>query len=384
MENENNKLRIAFDAKRLFNNFTGLGNYSRSLVKKMQQFYPNHEYHLFTTKATKNVETEYFFDSQKFTIHTPTSWKPFWRTFGMATDVNAINPDIFHGLSHEIPFGLDPNIATVITFHDLIYEIYPKQFGLWDRNLYHFKYRSSAKRTQFIIAISESTKKDLMQLYDLEEDKITVLYQSCSDVFMDEKPLETINNDMIPVDLVGYYLYVGSIIERKGLLQIIMAYAQLPAEYRKPLVIVGKGDKSYIQKVEGMIQYYNLESNIVFVHGMTNQQLVQVYDNSFCLIYPSVYEGFGIPVIESLFRNKPVITSDLSSLPEAAGPGAILVNPYDIKELTQAMIDLHSPLLYDHLRNSGHHYVQTQFAPEKTTLSLQQFYQMIASKSRMD
>lgn len=346
----------------------------------MQQFYPNHEYHLFTTKATKNVETEYFFDNQKFTIHTPTSWNPFWRTFGMSTDINAINPDVFHGLSHEIPFGLDPNIATVVTFHDLIYEIYPKQFGLWDRNIYHLKYKSSAKRSQFVIAISQSTKNDLLQLYELEEEKITVLYQSCSDVFMDEKPSEIIYNDIIPEDLVGYYLYVGSIIERKGLLQIIMAYAQLPVEYRKPLVIVGKGDKSYIQKVQDMIQYYNLESNIIFVHGMTNQQLVQVYDNSFCLIYPSVYEGFGIPVIESLFRNKPVITSDLSSLPEAAGPGAILVNPYDINELTQAMIELHSPMLYEELSSSGYNYVQTLFAPEKTTVSLQRFYQMIASK----
>ena len=130
-----------------------------------------------------------------------------------------------------------------------------------------------------------------------------------------------------------------------------------------------------------MIQYYNLEANIFFVHGMTNQQLVQVYDNSFCLIYPSVYEGFGIPVIESLFRNKPVITSDLSSMPEAAGPGAILVNPYDIKELTQAMIDIHSPLLYEQLRNSGNHYVQTQFSPEKTTVSLHRFYQMIAGNN---
>lgn len=380
MENDNNKLRIAFDAKRLFNNFTGLGNYSRSLVKMMQQLYPNHEYHLFTTKATKNFETEYFFDSQKFTIHTPTSWKPLWRTFGMAANVNALNPDIFHGLSHEIPFGLNPNIATVVTFHDLIYEIYPKQFRFWDRNIYHLKYKSSAKRTKFVIAISESTKIDLIRLYGLEKEKITVLYQSCSDVFMDEKPLKNIINDMIPMNLVGYYLYVGSIIERKGLLQIIMAYAQLPADYRKPLVIVGNGDKSYIQKVQDMILYYNLESNIVFVHSMTNQQLVQVYNNSFCLIYPSVYEGFGIPVIESLFRNKPVITSNLSSLPEAAGPGAILVNPYDIKELSQAMIDLHNPLVYDQLSNLGKNYVQSHFAYEKTTVSLQRFYQMIASK----
>ncbi len=372
---ENQKLIIAFDAKRLFNNFTGLGNYSRTLVRNLQTYFPEHEYHLFTPKITKNEETAYFLDNEKFVIHTPSFNSPLWRSVGMAADINKLKPNIFHGLSHEIPFGIHKNIKTLLTFHDLIYEKYPEQFGLWDRWMYKWKYRSSVRRADHIIAISESTKEDLISMYEVEEDKISVIYQSCNDVFQifDEE----VKLDDTLANLNDYYLYVGSIIERKGLLSIVFAYAKLPDEYRKPFVVIGKGDKKYKQKVDDMIKYHGLESYFYFVNGISNERLLAVYDHSFALVFPSIYEGFGIPVIESLFRNKPVITSLISSLPEAAGPGAILVNPYDPDEICLAMMEINDMKKYDRLSRDGYAYVNDRFSSEGTAVQLMDFYNQI-------
>ncbi|MCZ2102458.1 MAG: glycosyltransferase family 4 protein [Chitinophagales bacterium] len=372
-----NKLTIAFDAKRLFNNYTGLGNYSRSLVRYLQQKFPEHDYHLFTPKAQKNEETAYFFDPEKFTIHTPPAFKPLWRTVGMAAQINNLKPDIFHGLSHEIPFGIHRDIATVVTFHDLIYELYPKQFGWWDRKMYQLKYRSSARRAAYITAVSKSTLLDLSRLYHLDASKMEVHYQSCNEVFLGNSEMSSADRALFPLDIKEYYLYVGSIIERKGLLLIIDALAQLPNSLRKPLVVVGKGDLKYLTQVKNRIKHHQLESYVHFIQGMSNEALVQIYDQSFCLIYPSVYEGFGIPVIESLFRKKPVITSNLSSLPEAAGPGAILIDPYSVSELVQAMQDMSDSRRYNELAQQGHNYVQSNFSPQQTTHAIHDYYQKI-------
>lgn len=374
MSTDTKRLVFAFDAKRLFNNFTGLGNYSRSIVRHLQEAHPEHQYHLFTPKAIPNEETDYFFNSDRFTIHSPSGFNPLWRTFGMATDINRLKPNIFHGLSHEIPFGIDKDIKTVVTFHDLIYEIYPKQFGWWDRKMYKLKYRSAAKRSQYIAAVSKSTKHDMVKLYHLNPDKIQVLYQSCSDIFQKKGPDTYHNNLLLPEGLDNYYLYVGSIIERKGLLTIVMAYAQLPLYCQKPLVIVGKGNNVYFNQVNDMIRYYKLEDKVHFISGITNLELIGIYDRSYCLIYPSVYEGFGIPVIESLFRKKPVITSDVSSLPEAGGTGAILINPYDIAGLQKAIVQLQDNKLYDQLAINGYDYVNERFTADITTEALHDYY----------
>ena len=369
---ENNRMVLAFDAKRLFNNFTGLGNYSRTIVRNLQTHFPDYEYHLFTPKITKNEETAYFLDPEKFVVHTPAFNNPLWRSTGMAADINKLKPNIFHGLSHEIPFGIHKSIKTVVTFHDLIYEKYPEQFGVLDRWMYKWKYRSSVKRADHVLAISNCTKEDLISIYDVKKEKIAVIYQSCNEVFQGSD--EGTMVDGLLVGMSDYYLYVGSLIERKGLLSIVFAYAKLPDEFRKPFVVIGKGDHKYRKKVDEMITYHGLEEYFYFVNGVSNEQLLDIYDQSFALVFPSIYEGFGIPVIESLFRHRPVITSLISSLPEAAGPGAILVNPYDPDEICLAMIEIHEESIYAKLSNDGFEYVSSQFSSENTAHQLMAYY----------
>jgi len=378
----NEVLKIGFDAKRLFNNNTGLGNYSRTLVRNLQHYFPQHEYHLFDARLPKNSNTEYFFDPEKFILHHPSKTAPLWRTWTQSGKINGLGLDIYHGLSHEIPFGISSKTLKMVSFHDLIYEKFPKQFGLWDRNLYKLKYRSAVKRADHVVAISNQTKLDLMEYYDIAAEKISVVYQSCHPIFAVEDILPNSLGKLNGID--DYFLYVGSIIERKGLLAIVLAYAKLDMVQRRPFVVVGGGEKIYNQKVLDMIKYYGLERDFIFLGNIDNEQLVQVYDGSYALVYPSIYEGFGIPVIESLFRGKPVITSDLSSLPEAAGGGALLVNPYDPDDIAAAMVTIQNESTYFSLADEGFAYVNEQFSAEATARNIMNLYnQLLTSREVM-
>ncbi|MEZ4911793.1 MAG: glycosyltransferase family 1 protein [Saprospiraceae bacterium] len=355
-------MRLAFDAKRLFNNFTGLGNYSRTLVKNLHTYYPDIDIHLFTPKIHVNDETSFFLEENRFKIHVPKISYPMWREIGMSGLINEIQPDIYHGLSHELPFGLKSSIKKVVTFHDLIYNIYPKQFNCWDRNMYALKYKSAAVRADKIIAISQSTATDLKRLYKINENKISVVYQSCSTDFQVEAEKDSA--------LGNYYLYVGSIIERKGLLNIVFAYSKLPKEFQLPFVVIGNGPKEYRQKVDKMIEYYGLKDKFKFLNALSNSELLEYYKSSLCLVYPSIYEGFGIPLIESLFSGIPVITSDVSSLPEASGPGALYAQPNDVSALQKAMLSIHDKKIHHRLSVDGRQYVWKNFSSKVTADAL--------------
>lgn len=366
------KLVLAFDAKRLFNNFTGLGNYSRTLIKNLQFYYPEHEYHLFTPKIVSNEETSYFLDNDNFFIHLPKSTPFLYRTFVMSKQINELSPDIFHGLSHELPIGLSKNIKTVVTFHDLIYEQKPRQFNYWDTLMYKTKYRRSAKMADGVIAISQSTKNDLYTHYRISEEKITVCYQSCHEIFQNFESTWVKNSHATP------YLYVGSVTPRKNLLSIVEAYHLLPAAYQRPFVIIGSGSGDYIHEVKSRIQKYGLESKFTFVGNVPNVQLLRYYADAFALIFPSHYEGFGIPIIEALFCMTPVVTSKLSSLPEAAGPGGIFVkDPKNIEQIMDAMIQLHDQALYNKLSLEGHEFVKTNYNSSVTSARVIEYYKKL-------
>ena len=184
-------LRIGYDAKRLFNNFTGLGNYSRTLLQDLSEHFPENEYLLFSPKVKKNDRTKPFFDPSKYTIKTAKGNSTFWRSLGIKKDLENNQIQLFHGLSHEIPFGLQKTkIKSVVTIHDLIFKHYPEQFPFIDRKIYDWKFKYSCENADRIVAISESTKKDIIHFYNIPPEKIEVIYQTCDALFKTHKFVE--------------------------------------------------------------------------------------------------------------------------------------------------------------------------------------------------
>jgi len=350
-------MKIAFDAKRIFNNFTGLGNYGRAVVANLAKYYPENEYHLFTPKIKETPETAPFL-KPPFHLHKGSG--AMWRTSGINKDLQKNEIDIYHGLSHEIPIGIQKTgIKSVVTIHDLIIKVYPKQFPFFDRQIYDFKFKYACENADTIIAISESTKQDIVKYYGVSESKIKVNYLSANPIFEQQLTSEQKGAVLKKYDLpTDYLLYVGSIIERKNLLSIIKAMEQLPADLDLPLVVVGKG-KFYFQKIKKYLQANPIRNQIIFTKYIETADLPAIYQAAQIFLFPSIYEGFGIPVIEALHSQTPVITSNISSLPEAGGPSSLLINPTSVEEISNGISTiLKDASLQQQMISEGKEYVK--------------------------
>ncbi len=320
-------MRIGFDAKRIFQNATGLGNYSRSVVKNLAEFYPENEYFLFTP-TMKNIMP---FNMQANT-HMVVGRGSVWRSFGIRRDIVRHHVDVFHGLSNEIPFTLKiSNIHSVVTIHDLIFERFPEYYPGVDRKVYDLKSKFAGRHADMIIAASHSTKNDIVDFYGIDPARIQVIYQSCDDIFytIQEADPSLLHNYNLPEN---YILYVGSVTERKNLLNVCKAYLQIEPQKRVPCVVVGNG-KAYAEQVKQFIAENKLERWFIFHENVPTEHLPHVYRKAMAFIYPSLYEGFGIPILEAMVSGCPVITSDISSLPEVAGNAALYFNPVHTEDI---------------------------------------------------
>ncbi len=315
-------MRVGFDAKRLFLNNTGLGNYSRTLMKNLVRHHPEHEYILYTPTIERNAETEYFFNQQNIVIRKPEQKSLAWRSFGIKSMLLEDEIDIFHGLSNELPFGIsNTGIKSVVTIHDVIFKRYPKQYPFLDRIIYHYKTKRAIQEATQILSISNQTTEDLVHYYGAPEEKISLIYQTCNESF-------TSQNGQRSHPTNDFFLYVGSVIERKNLLTVLKALKAVSIDQRKKLIVVG-GGKDYLQKCKKFVGNHDLSNWVEWKSSILNSQLVEYYKNAAALIYPSMYEGFGIPVLEAQFCGCPVITSNRSSLREVGGKAALLIDPTD-------------------------------------------------------
>ncbi|MEZ4828181.1 MAG: glycosyltransferase family 1 protein [Bacteroidia bacterium] len=325
-------MKTGFDAKRIFHNFTGLGNYSRTLVHHLVDLYPGESWHLFTPSVSDHPRAVPFLSDRRLSVHLPEKGKWLWRSWRMKDALQKNQIDIYHGLSHEIPFGMgkNPGFKTVVTIHDLIFKIFPEQYRLPDRLIYDQKFSYSCRHADRIIATSEQTKDDIIRFYQIPPEKISVIYQSCDPMFYTQRDSSETTRILgkygFPAE---YILYVGSVIPRKNLLTLVMALGRIKENHRIPLVVIGKGGK-YKQQILRYIHQHGLEKWVILANDIFYPDLPVIYQAASVFVFPSIYEGFGIPVIEALAGRVPVITSDRASLPEAAGPDSICLDPMDV------------------------------------------------------
>ena len=337
-------MKIGFDAKRAFHNFTGLGNYSRTLIETLAAYYPADELHLFSPKPNDSPRLKSLLADPSVSSHFPTGfWRkihPIWRSYGIFDDIKASNVQIFHGLSNELPVRLPPKVASVVTIHDLIFERYPQFYPRFDRFVYRQKFRRACQQADVVVAISEQTKRDIVDFYKIKEDKIKVIYQSCDRQFyLKNKPNAPIKKaTLISYNLPeNFFLYVGTINERKNLMGIMQALNHLKqANNPINLVVIGDGG-AYLKTVKAYVLKHHLTAQIYWLPKVNFADLPAIYAAAKALILPSFFEGFGIPIIESLWSGTPVITSENSCFSEAGGDGALYVNPTDYQALSAAI-----------------------------------------------
>ncbi len=378
-------MKIGFDAKRLYNNLTGLGNHSRTTIDILTEYFPEDKCILYTPKMKNAGIAGIYLDKPNCQTVTPKGLLrgSLWRTFAVAGDAKKHGVDVFHGLSNELPVGLrNAGIPSVVTIHDVAFRTFKDMYHWQDRQIYDMKWRYACKNATKIIAISECTKRDIIRFYDIAPDKIDVVYQPVCRRYYDAVNEEEIEQRIKSASFIPesgeFMLYVGSVNLRKNLLGVVKAIELLPKDLQLPLIVVGDG-REYKKEVMSYISAHGIEDKIIFPkERVTDDVLQALYNRARLFVYPSFYEGFGLPVVEALLSHCPVVTSNVSSLPEAGGPYSLLADPHDVADIADKMEKaLSDSELYEQMKQKGYEYVIEHYHPEVLAHRLMDVYNEI-------
>ncbi|MDI9338526.1 MAG: glycosyltransferase family 1 protein [Alphaproteobacteria bacterium] len=343
-------MTIGFDAKRAFHNTTGLGNYSRTLIQGLLEVEPSFNYILFTPKpklsflhsTTTNIK---IIEPQSFMAQ---KFSSLWRLCNLGLFNKDVRIDLFHGLTNELPICLPKKLPKIVTVHDIIFEFYPEFYPLADRMIHRAKIKHACKIADIVMTDSFNTKNDLINYYFVPEEKIKVCFLSYNQDYIKKNSTEALQSIQAKYNLPQqFFLYVGTIEPRKNLLLICQALNLLKNSLKIPLVVVGHG-KKYFEYIQQFLAKHHLTKQVIFLNYPKDKayqpesiyhDLPAIYQLSTTFIYPSLYEGFGLPILEAMASGVPVITTKLTSLPEVAGSGAIYVHPLSAESMAQSIND---------------------------------------------
>jgi glycosyltransferase involved in cell wall biosynthesis len=331
---------IGFDAKRIVRNGTGLGSYARTLVNALSEN-EHLQLNLYAPDKGRDDLRQQIVNREKVKFVYPEGLhfrfqRDLWRTKGVVKQLKEDGVQLYHGLSGELPAGLKAaGIPGVVTIHDLIFLRHPEYYHWWDVEIYRRKFKSTLKEASRIIAISECTKRDILYYGDFPEDKIDVIYQGCSNRFRKSVSEADKNRVKAKYNLSdNFILNVGSIEARKNVLLAVKALGCLLDSFR--MVIVGKHTK-YTDEVIAYVKKNGLEDRVQILHGIPDDDLPVIYHLAKVFVYPSRYEGFGIPIIEAIQTGLPVVACTGSCLEEAGGPDCLYVSPDDVEGMANAI-----------------------------------------------
>ena len=380
-------MKIGFDGKRAAQNFTGLGNYSRYALEALLAGYPAEDYSVYIPKDVDNTKFDAILTASRGAmkkILPAGRWsrklKSLWRVWGVTTDLCRDGVELYHGLSNELPLNIRkawPQVKSVVTIHDLIFLKCPSCYPVIDRNIYDYKFRKACVNADHVIAVSECTKRDIVQEYGIAPEKISVIYQGCDPLFAvtatEERKAEIRAKYSLPSKFV---VSVGTIEERKNLLSVVKALSLLPADVH--LVAVGRRTK-YTSLVDDYVRENNLQERVHLLHGVPYTDLPVIYQCADVFAYMSIYEGFGIPLLEALNSRVPVVAATGSCLEEAGGPGSKYTAPYDVEAISSAIKECFVPEVRDKMIEQGVEWAQN-FTQERFARETMECYKMVLGK----
>ncbi len=342
MTNGSTYTTIGFDAKRAAQNRTGLGNYSRFVISGLNQFAPDVRQVLYVPNPRRTEALGGIGELPRVELRSPGGlWqaaRSAWRTWGITSRLEKDGVQLYHGLSGELPLNIRraAGVRSIVTIHDLIFLRYPELYKAIDRKIYEYKFRRACEQADRIIAVSEQTKRDVISFFGTAAEKIGVVYQGCDEQFRhtasEELRQEVRHAYQLPE---RYILYVGSIEERKNL--GLLAEAMSMVKDRDVQVVAVGRRTPYADSVQEEVEYFGLAQRFRMISGVPFRHLPALYQQAAVFVYPSIFEGFGIPMLEALCSGTPAIGCTGSCLEEAGGPSSLYVDPYDADKLAKAL-----------------------------------------------
>lgn len=335
-------MNIAINTLSLNRTKAGMGNYIYNLVNNLAKLDKKNNYHIFVSDKNR----EFFrIDQENFRIInlgkgvTKGLNRFLWEQISLPKYIRKHGIDILHSPGFVI--SLRSRVKNVLTIADMTFMNYPQVHTLFKRTYFSLFMPPSIKKADRVLAISESTKKDVIRAIKVNPEKIKVTYLAYGKEFrvMDKKKARELVNERYGIDK-KFIIFVGMIEPRKNLPRIFKAFSELKKEgIPHKLVIVGKKGWKY----KGMFRQINkldLGKDVMFTGYVPDSNLAILYNAADMLAYPCLYEGFGLPILEAMACGCPVITSNISSMPEVAGNAALLVDPKEMMQIKSAMSKL--------------------------------------------
>ncbi len=338
------KYRIAWDCRKLDNQKTGIGIYISNILRQFSSSANNYQFLLYTDKKS----TAWQFPKNMVLITTPPGanrkslWQkpfsPFWLNFILPQYLKRDRIDLFHSPNHLLPLFYQGK--TIVTVHDLIPFIFPQVYGFWYPRYFRLLLPITLRRADAIVTPSQTTKNDLLSLFPIKEAKIKVVYNGIDEMFKVIEEQELLEKMRKKLSLPKrFILFVGTVEYRKNLLPLVRAFQKLVRikGIGHKLVIVGKlgiGSDEILRVVSEL----GVKEEVMFLNYLPAEDLPFVYNLADLFVYPSIYEGFGLPVIEAMACGVPVITSDCSALKEIAQGASLLIDPKDADDLGKKIL----------------------------------------------
>ena len=335
---------IGYDAKRALCNNSGLGAFSRTLLHDLSQL-PDAtlDMRLYSPQPIKQSLLHQLPQGLQNMLSMPPHkgrlYGDYWRARALPRFLRRDGVALYHGLSGELPRGLQANgVKSVVTIHDLIFLIHPEYYTLFDRRTYLHRFFRTLQEADAVIAISECTKRDILRHSHLRDEQVHVIYQGISQRHYRPCSADTLGDVQQRYCLPSQYiLNVGTVEPRKNVLLAIRALSSLPETVH--MVVVGRLT-SYARQVQQEAQHLGVASRLHLLSQVPFDDLPAIYQLASVFTYPSIYEGFGIPIVEAIGHGLPVVACTGSCLEEAGGPANLYVTPNDVCEMSLALSSL--------------------------------------------
>lgn len=321
---------------------TGTETYSLELIKALAKAAPPHiKFRLYTPHppqhtawpATPNIETRVI------------PWPRLWTHLRLSAELHRHPPDLLFVPAHVLPLSCP--VPALVTVHDLGYVHYPQAHRAFDRHYLDWTTRRHCRAARHIIADSQATKDDLITFYNADPQRITVVYLGRDESLSPVTNAEIINQARAKYNIQGdYLLYLGTLHPRKNLVRLVEAFQLTLQALSKrgkiqPPCLVIAGQKGWLyDDIFARVQALGLENQVLFPGFIADEDKPALLSGALAYVFPSLYEGFGLPVLEAMACGTPVLTSNVSSLPEVAGNAALLVNPHQSEEIAGSLTRL--------------------------------------------
>jgi len=339
-------MKIAIDATIVREENTGTGFYILNLLNGLLKIDEKNEYIIFIDESVaKNmlkIKKSNFKIINKVFKYKLT--RILWQLLILPMVLKKKKVNILHSANYVTPL-YKLGFKIIVTIHDVTFLLFPEKYTITKRLFYRLMIPIFVKISDKIIAISDNTKKDILLIFKVPDEKVVVIYATCSENFnniIDEnKNTEVLSRYNIDK---AFMLFVGMIEPRKNIISILNAFKDMDKEIDADLVIVGKKGW-YFKEIEDFIiqsKNSNLKNKIIFTGYVPENEIKSLFQKALFFIFPSFYEGFGLPPLQAMACGTPVITSNISSLPEVVGEAAIYIDPYELEELKNAMLYLYN------------------------------------------